>query len=72
MPRAVPTTGHCFNFTKASTFQFHMDRKQALEFAAVLLAAMQKTEPTIRVWVKCTQPSKTGQAAVPGEMKSST
>jgi hypothetical protein len=49
-----------------------MDRKQALEFAAVLLAAMQKTEPTIRVWVKCTQPSKTGQAAVPGEMKSST
>jgi hypothetical protein len=62
MARDVPTTGHCFSFypTKASTFQFHMDRKQALEFATVLLAAMQKPKPTIRVWVKCTQESTAG------------
>lgn len=66
MARRVPTVGHCFGFFPtidnwdAKTFEFHMDKGQALEFATVLLAAMQHPDSTIRVTVFRTQKSKSG------------
>ena len=62
MARRVKTVGYCFGFypTLAKrdvltlpTFEFHMTREQAFEFAAVLLVATQQAKPrqTIRATI---------------------
>ena len=52
MVRRISTTAHCFGFYPTlanwdgATFELHLTKEQAFEFAAVLLGAAQQAKPT--------------------------